>query len=99
MGFVGASVNYVGSRPFEFTSAPAPGQPVSPRIEFPSFTQLNLRAGAQHDSWRMNLYVNNVADRRGVVGINNQPALGLTGGYYATVIQPRTIGLNVVKTF
>jgi len=99
MGFIGGSVNYVGARPWEFSSVPAPGQPAPPRIEFPSYTQFNLRAGARRESWLINLYVNNVADRRGVVGVFSSSALGVTGNYYASVIQPRTIGLSASKTF
>jgi hypothetical protein len=46
------------------------------------------------------LYVNNVADRRSIVGVTPYVfAVGVTGGYYGTVIQPRTIGLSVAKKF
>lgn len=99
LGFVGGSVNYVGSRPWEFTTCcNASGQP-NPRIEFPAYTQFNVRTGARSDSWLINLYINNVADKRGIVGLVASTAVSAPGGYYATVIQPRTVGLSVNKTF
>lgn len=99
ISFVGGAVNYVSSRLGEFASVTAPF-----RVAFPAYASVNLSAGVRHDSWLLNLYVNNVGDRRGVVGAYNANAIGLTpepggGGYYATVIQPRTLGLSVVKTF
>lgn len=98
MGFVGGAVNYVGSRPYEFTAIAT-----QPREVFPAYTQFNLRTGAHYESWLINLYLNNVADKRGVVGIQPSYSAGNFGvnnaGYNATVIQPRTIGLSVAKTF
>jgi len=94
VGFVGGAVNYVGARPYEFTSSAT-----QPRIEFPGYTQFNLRVGARHDTWLVNLYINNVADKRAIVGIGNSTALDVTGGYYATVIQRRTVGLSVAKIY
>jgi outer membrane receptor protein involved in Fe transport len=59
------------------------------------YTKTDLHAGLKYGSWTINLVVDNVADRRGV----------LSGGFGAflnpkafTYIQPRTIGLSVVKT-
>lgn len=98
-GSIGGAVNYVDSRPYEFVSAPAAGQQPAPRLEFPSYTRFDLRSGVRDESWLFNFYINNVSDRRGVVGTFQSSALGVVGGYYATVIQPRTIGLSVTKTF
>jgi iron complex outermembrane receptor protein len=94
VGFLGGSVNYVGSRPYEFTSSATQS-----RVLFPGYTQLNLRAGARYDSWQTNLYVNNVADKRGIAGMLPGYGVGVTGGYYATIIQPRTVGLSISRTF
>jgi iron complex outermembrane receptor protein len=99
VGFFGASVNYIGNRLYEFPYASSPGSPPPARIEFPGYAQINLRAGARHDSWLINLYVNNVADRDAVLGVESVLALGATGGYYASVLQPRTVGINLAKTF
>ena len=93
VGFVGGAVDYVGKRPFEFA-----GSPTAPRVEIPGYTVLNLRGGAHYNSWLFNLYVNNVANKRGVVGLT--PSFGIAvPGYSASVITPRAIGFGVSKTF
>jgi hypothetical protein len=96
VGFLGGSVNYVGARPSEFSSAAG-----VPRVWMPAYTQFNLRTGARYQSWLFNLYANNVANRRGIVGISTTAAdnLGNTGGYYTTVIQPRTLGITASRSF
>lgn len=94
-GFVGGTINYVGPRPYEFPSGPE-----SPRYWMPGYTQINLHTGIRSQLWLVNLYLNNAADRRGVVGIASWPFNpGNTGGWYTSVIQPRAIGLNVSRMF
>lgn len=93
-GLVGASATYVGRRPQEFTAAAA-----QLRIDYPAYTQLNFRVGARYDSWLINLYLNNATDKLGIVGITNSFGLGSVYGYNTTIIQPRTVGVSVVKTF
>jgi iron complex outermembrane recepter protein len=89
-GFVGGDVSYVGSRSGNFQQSATP-----PPVTYPDYAKVDLRAGAKRDSWTVNVYANNVADKRGV----------LSGGpsfyppYAYTYIQPRTVGLNVLKTF
>jgi iron complex outermembrane receptor protein len=101
IGYVGGAVNYVGSRPSEFASGPPPYTLATERPWMPAYTQINLRTGLRHDSWLINLFANNVGDKRGIIGGvgSGGYAIGLNGGGYATVIQPRTIGLSVVRTF
>jgi iron complex outermembrane recepter protein len=91
-GFVGGTVSYIGQRDGEFTSAP-PTPP--PRQEYPAYAKTDLRAGVKLDSWTVNLFFNNVTDRRGIIGggLGSYPPLAFT------YIQPRTIGLGVAKTF
>jgi iron complex outermembrane receptor protein len=62
--FVGATVAYVGDREGVFNVTP-PANP--PRQEFPSYVQIDLRAGVRHDSWLVNTYVTNLADKRGLL--------------------------------
>jgi iron complex outermembrane recepter protein len=88
-GFVGGAVSYVGDRLDAFSSA-------SPqRQDLPAYTKLDLHAGAIFNSWKVNFYVNNVANERGLIsgGIGNQLPYSF---YY---IQPRTIGGSIEKTF
>jgi iron complex outermembrane recepter protein len=87
-GFVGAMASYVGDREGEFT-------PTAERQDLPAYTKTDLSAGAKYDAWTINLYVNNVADKRGVLsgGLNTSPSFAFL------YIQPRTAGLSLVRTF
>jgi len=91
-GFVGGSVFYIGDRLGQFASVYL----VPPeRQDLPSYTKLDLRAGVDYGTWRLNLYVNNVTDKRGVLdgGLDLIP----TNAFF--YLQPRTIGMAVSKTF
>jgi len=87
-GFVGGQMSYMGDRLSIF-------MPTSQRQYFPGYAKTDLRTGVRSDAWTAQLYVNNVADRRGVL------AGGL--GYYEPTafiyIQPRTFGLSLSKSF
>jgi iron complex outermembrane recepter protein len=88
-GFVGATLTYIGDRVGVFTVSPT-----VPRITLPSFARGDLRAGATYDTWTASFFANNVADRRGELSgpdIFNPAAF--------QYIQPRTVGLSLVKTF
>jgi outer membrane receptor protein involved in Fe transport len=91
-GFIGGSVSYVGDRKGEFNSPP----PTPPeRQDYPAYVRTDLRAGAKYDSWTVNLYANNVADKRGLLsgGIGDFPS------FRFIYIQPRTVGISVIKSF
>lgn len=88
-GDAGADWSYIGSRIGDF----AAGSPV--RQLLPGYGQANVHAGVDYRSWTGELYINNVGDKRGLLygGIgSNYPA-------YFNYITPRTIGINVSKTF
>jgi outer membrane receptor protein involved in Fe transport len=89
-GFVGAAVSYVGDRIGVLGAKAAPQRQV-----FPAYTKADLRAGVRFESWVVNAYVNNVADRRaltdGGIGYLYPPA--------RIYITPRTVGLTVIKNF
>ena len=92
---VGGSLTYVGDRVGEFVPSPA----LAPqRQQYPAYTQLDLNAGVRYDDWRVNAFVQNVTDKRGVAGggFNNQTNYN---AYWFNYIQPRTIGLSLEKTF
>jgi outer membrane receptor protein involved in Fe transport len=97
-GFAGGELTYVGLREGEFASGP-PSPTTTPRLQYPAYTTINLRTGVRSQSWFLNLYVNNLADKRGIAGAQPTTSVGVTGGYYGTVILPRTIGLTVVRNF
>jgi len=92
-GFLGASIMYVGERKGEFQGSDAP------RLLYPAYTTVNLHAGIRHDQWHLNLFANNVGNRRGIIGGGNSTSIDNPAGYYATVIQPRTVGLSISRDF
>jgi outer membrane cobalamin receptor len=88
-GSVGASLSYVGPREDTFLSSPGERQ------HLPPYARTDLRAGLDMDPWKINVYVNNVTDKRGLIagGAGNV----LPYSYY--YIQPRTVGAAVARSF
>jgi iron complex outermembrane receptor protein len=86
--FLGASYRYVGRRLGEFAG------PGGARYVLPKYETVDLRAGVDKDGFEASLFVRNVADKRGYTG-------GFVFGPYATaaLLQPRTMGLVLSKTF
>lgn len=87
-GFIGGSVSYVGDRAGGFKAGDTARQP-----NLPSYVKTDLRAGVTYESWTVNFFVNNVADKRGI--LSGDPLIDSTFYY----IQPRTIGLSLAKVF
>jgi iron complex outermembrane receptor protein len=94
-GSVGGAVTYQGSRLGELTciagGCPAPG-PVA-RGVLPSYTRIDLRAGAKWDAWSVSVYLNNVTDKRGI--LTGGPGAFNVNGY--SYIQPRTFGVTLAR--
>jgi iron complex outermembrane recepter protein len=93
-GFVEATVAYMGQREGLLLSSNYPAIP-GPRQEFPAYAKTDLRAGAKYNSWTMNLYVNNVANRLALLS-------GGGGNFFAFSyyeIPPRSVGVSVSKSF
>lgn len=88
-GFAGISGSYVDDRIGGFVGAT--GQ----RQIFPSYTKVDVRAGVRADSWTASLFVNNVADKRGLI---NGGAGNLFPNSFV-FIQPRTVGLSLSRSF
>lgn len=93
--FVGGSLSYVGDRRGEFVPTP---QESSLRQTYPAYAQTDLNAGVRADDWRVNVFAQNVTDKRGVTGggYNNQTTFNQ---YWFNYIQPRTLGLSIERTF
>jgi len=89
-GFVQAQESYVGEHVGLF-----PATAATPRQSYGGYGRLNLLAGIKQESWTINLFANNVTDKRGLVegGPDNAPS------YAYTYIPPRTIGASVIKAF
>jgi outer membrane receptor protein involved in Fe transport len=86
--FVGGRYTYVGDRVGQFTAT-------AERQEFPSYATGDLRAGLEFDSWSANFFINNVTDKRGLLG----GGIGYIPPFAVVYNQPRTYGINVSKTF
>jgi len=87
-GFAGVTVTNVGDRRGPFIATPA-------RAYYPSYTTVDLRTGLEFESWKLNLFANNVSDKRVPIG-GGAGAFPPTSFFY---LQPRTMGLSLVKTF
>jgi outer membrane receptor protein involved in Fe transport len=87
-GSLGASLSYVGDREEAFAVSAA-----VPREQMPSYTKTDLRAGLRDDSWSATLFVNNLSDKRGVIGV------GSASPNTITYIQPRTYGVSLTRNF
>jgi outer membrane receptor protein involved in Fe transport len=87
-GYVGGDASYTGERLDVFTRTPQ-------RRALPGFAKVDFRAGAEIEDWRFNLFVNNVSDKRGLIGFGEVSTLTTVHTY----IQPRTYGVNLSKVF
>lgn len=85
-GSLGGVLSYVGDRRGPFSTDPA-------RLELPAYAQANVHAGVRYADRSVNVFVNNLADRRGAIG--GRFPLPLAYSY----IQPRTIGASLAKSF
>jgi iron complex outermembrane receptor protein len=91
-GFIGASLSYTGDREGVFASS---FDPTHQRQVYPAYAKTDLRAGARFDAWTVNIFANNVTDRRGVLA----GGLGYSLPFAFSYIQPRTVGLSLSRTF
>ena len=87
--FVGGAISYVGSRESEFTGSAQQSRPT-----LPAYAQSSMRAGVRYDSWMFNLIANNIADKRGALGLFASGPI-----QNVVLIQPRSVGLSISKTF
>lgn len=87
-GFAGASFTYVGNRVGLF-------RPTAVRQIYPEYTQIDVRMGAESGPWRIAGFINNLGDKRGLVG----GGIGQTVPSLFTYIQPRTYGVTLTRRF
>jgi iron complex outermembrane receptor protein len=87
-GFVGGSVDYIGNREGLFISTPD-------RAYYAPYARADVLAGTRFDSWTVNIFANNITDRRGVLG----GGIGMFPPFSYNIIQPRTVGLDVIRKF
>jgi len=88
----GGTFRYVGSRMSDFSLQAG-------RVKVPSYDVFDLRMGIRDDSLSIMFFVKNLFDERGISTIEDSLAITPTSPIQASVIQPRTFGLSVVKQF
>lgn len=93
--FVGFTVSHLGNR-FGLFNQNSPAA-VLPRLKLPSYTTVDLRAGlAIDDQWKLNLYVRNLFDKRGITSGDTRNGTQLPQVVFIT---PRVIGFSVSADF
>jgi outer membrane receptor protein involved in Fe transport len=88
--FVGGTVTYVGKRFGEFASDPAQA-----RIEVPSYTTIDLRAGVIVSDWTLSAFVRNLTDEFGVLSAEAESS----DVYIVNIVRPQLVGLSVSRSF
>jgi iron complex outermembrane receptor protein len=96
----GAVVSYLGDRKDTLAvclavSLSGACTSATPRQDLPAYAKTDLHAGVKGNSWTINMYANNVLDRRGLIS----GGLGNPIPYSFYIIQPRTIGISVAREF
>jgi len=98
---IGGNLSYVGDRLGEFptppasTLAPPAVPPIPPRQAFGGYATVNIHAGVRHDSWAGNLFVTNAFNRQATLA----GGLGGFPPYAFTYMQPRVVGLSLMRQF
>ncbi len=91
--FLGTTVRHVTDRVSSYDVSAG-----SPQYDLPEYTTVDLRTGLQLGSARLQLYVRNAFDERGKLSATTAfSALG--GPVWVSLVQPRTIGFNVITQF
>ena len=90
-GHAGISWHYTGNRRSDFRAPPGPGLPPPPQFRLDAFSQIDAHAGIDIDRFRIDAFVHNLTDAR---GITNVGFFGdVNGNLAGAVIRPRSFGL------
>jgi iron complex outermembrane receptor protein len=92
--FMGGSLRYVGSRFSDFDGV----HPTASHIALPSYVSLDLRAGVTYKNYRLEGYVKNANDERGILSIGGAGATP-NGAVQAGIERPRTFGLLLEASY
>ncbi len=92
--FAGASWTYTGTRYSGFSSN---GGVIEDHAKLPTYNALNLRLGLDNGRYTIELFGNNLTNSRGITEYTSEGGVNQTG--VATVIQPKTLGLQLGAKF
>jgi len=81
-------VSYTGDRLGIFTAT-------ARRQDLPGYAKVDFRVGVKQGPWTASLYGTNLTDQRGLLSGGQ----GTFFPYSYYIIQPRTVGLNIVRSF
>lgn len=84
--FVGGTVTYLGDRESLFTTTPE-------RTRLPPYAKVDLKAGLYYGPWTVNVFVNNITDKRGIIS----GGLGSVNPTSFFTITPRTVGFTLAR--
>ena len=87
---------------FDFTGARTTFNNVAPRDggrALPSYGVLNLRTGVDQGPWELTAFLQNVFDKRGLIGDLIPEGAELEGRPRLFVVRPRTIGVQLRREF
>jgi len=86
---IGTTVRYIGDRYASFDQSTS-----YPQYYLPEYTSVDLRAGLTLGSTKLQLYIHNLFDERGQLGL-----LFPQFGARVAIMQPRTIGIAATTRF
>ncbi len=97
--FTGAGYRYVGSRFSDVEGSTSGG--TAQGILAKAYQVVDLHAGATRGGWTVSLFAKNLLDNRAYLAPSNyfNDAVGLPIDIRAPVLQPRTVGVSVDKSF
>lgn len=91
--FFGTTVRHVTDRVSSYDASAG-----SPQYDLPEYTTVDLRTGLQLGAARLQFYVKNAFDERGKLSATTAfSALG--GPVWVSLVQPRTVGFNLITEF
>ena len=92
-GTIGVSWRYTGHRESGFTTAPVAQYP-SGQYRLPAFSQIDAHAGITYGHFRLDAFVRNLTDRRGILNVGT---LGTAenGAIPVAIVRPRSIGATL----
>ena len=94
LGSVGATLSYIGERRSNYTNEAA--------INIPSYLEVGLRASVSYKTWTLDGFAKNLNDARGITayGTETTNVRSLAANPFgAAIVQPRTFGFQLSKTF
>jgi outer membrane receptor protein involved in Fe transport len=99
-GFVGGGYRYVGPRFSEVEGGIANGAPLGLPVR--AYNVVDMHLGARNAGWTVTVFAKNLLDERAYLSpadYFNDGVLGLPIDIKAPVLQPRTVGVSIDKSF